>query len=306
MTVLGTGISWTNSTWGLAIGCNKVSAGCENCYAETLVHRLPHFKQKFDEVRLHLDRLKDVRKFTPKLGPDNQVLPHMVFVNSLSDFWHDAIPDEVIWQILDVMEAHPRIIFQILTKRPIRARKLLVQRYGSNGIPSHIWMGVSVEDNRVAPRLAIWRSIKERTGSATLFASVEPIVGPTDALDFTGIDWAIFGGESGPAARIMHKDWLLAGIENAQRAGAAIWLKQHGQIRSNPLLGKAPYQLGVTAKFKWLVDHGLEKLPDEKGGATLDDGVTHRELPPQFHALKVEMNAGLKAGVRIAGPGTLI
>jgi protein gp37 len=290
LTVIGTTISWTNSTWGLAIGCHKVSAGCDHCYAETLVNRLPTFKQRFDEVRLRLERLKDVRKFRPIPDGEGGVSPHMVFVNSLSDFWHDAIPDAVVFQILDVMEAHPSVIFQILTKRPIRARKLLVQRYGGKGIPSHIWMGVTVEDNQVAKRLDIWRSIKDRTGHGTFFVSCEPIIGPTDALDFDGMDWVILGGESGPGARLMKQEWLAWGIIDARRAGASIWLKQHGTIASHPNLHRAPTHLGMGAKFRWLVENGWEELPEEKGGATIDKK-TYRELPQAFHTLKATMNS---------------
>lgn len=283
MTVIGTNISWTNSTWGLAIGCTKVSAGCDRCYAETLVNRLPTFNQRFDEVRLRLERLKDVRKFKP-IQVAGELLPHMVFVNSLSDFWHDDIPDDVVFRILDVMEAHPSVIFQILTKRPIRARKLLIQRYAGRGIPSHIWMGVTVEDNQVARRLDIWRTILERTGGGTFFVSVEPLIGPADALDFTDMNWVITGGESGGGARIMQPDWLKHAIQNAQAAGAAVWHKQNGQIRSHPNLYRAPAALTLTSKFHWLIDHGWETLPKEKGGATIDKmisrvagGIPHAE-----------------------------
>jgi protein gp37 len=213
-----------------------------------------------------------------------------VFTNSMSDAWHDKIPDDVIHKVLDVMEAHPLVQFQVLTKRIIRARKILVARY-RQGVPANFWIGVSAEDNRVAARLNVLRSIKDRTGgNMTAFVSVEPIIGPTDALDFTGIDWAIWGGESGPRARTMEPDWLLAGLERARSAGSAIWLKQHGTIRSNPLLPLAPPGLGITAKFQWLIDNGHELLGKEKGGATLANGVTYREFPPQYHAAKMALN----------------
>lgn len=287
LTVIGTNISWTNSTWGLATGCTKVSAGCDNCYAETLVNRLPTFNQRFDEVRLRLERLKDVRRFKP-IPVAGELLPHMVFVNSLSDFWHDDIPDDVIFRILDVMEEHPKVIFQILTKRPVRARKLLTQRYAGCGIPPHIWMGVTVEDNQVAKRLDIWRTILERTGGGTFFVSVEPLIGPA-GLDFTGMDWVITGGESGGGARVMQAAWLETAIYNAKVAGAALWHKQNGQIRSHPNLACAPAHLGLTARFQWLIEHGWETLPKEKGGATINKR-NYRELPGAFHTLKDALN----------------
>ena len=160
MTVIGSGISWTNSTWNLSVGCDKVSAGCDHCYAEELVGRLGSFGHAFNDVRLHPDRLAHVTRFKPLKDGAGGMKPHMVFVNSMSDFWHDAIPDAFVDQALNTMERHPTTIFQILTKRPIRARRLLTARYGGRGIPPHIWIGVSVEDNRVHKRLDIMRSIK--------------------------------------------------------------------------------------------------------------------------------------------------
>jgi len=292
MTVIGTGISWTNSTWNLAIGCHKVSAGCDHCYAEDMVSRLPSFGQAFNEVRLKLDRLDHVRKFRPLVAEDG-LLPHMVFVNSMSDFWHDAIPDDAVARILDVMEAHPFIVFQVLTKRPIRARRVLTARYRDKGIPSHIWIGVSAEDNRVAARLNIVRTIKDRCGDGTFFVSVEPIVGPTDALDFSGFDWVITGGESGPGARRMERRWLIDAVDRARRADAAVWHKQSGTVASHPNIDRVPSQIERQAdQFRWLRHNGWELLPQEKGGATIDQQI-YRDLPRVYHALKERMNDNL-------------
>jgi protein gp37 len=304
MVVINTNISWTTSTWGLATGCHKVSSGCDHCYAEAMVNRWPSFGHRFDEVKLHLDRLKDIRKFRPLVGPEG-LLPHMVFVNSMSDFWHDAIPDDAIARILDVMEAHPAIIFQILTKRPIRARKILTARYLGKGIPRHIWIGVSTEDNRVAARLNIMRSIKQRTGSGTFFVSVEPIVGPTDALDFTDMDQVITGGESGPGARRMERAWLMAAVETAKRQGAALWHKQNGtHPASHPNIDKVPARIvKPAARFRWLRDFGWEVLPGEKGGGTIDR-MTYRELPRAYYDTRDAMNASLLAR-RAGGSGTV-
>lgn len=295
MTVIGSGISWTNSTWNWAVGCTPVSAGCDNCYAAALVGNARYaFGHRFEDVQIHEKRLAHVRRFKPLTGTDGKRSPHLVFTNSMSDAWHDAIPDAMIHKVLDVMEGAPEAIFQVLTKRPIRARKVLVDRYGNSGVPANFWIGVSAEDNRVAARLNILRSIKERTGGTmTAFVSVEPIVGPTDQLDFTGMDWVIVGGESGGGARVMEKSWLLSAIEGATKAGAAIWLKQHGQIRSNPLLHHAPAELGLTAKFRWLIDNGHELLGNEKGGATLEDKVTFREFPEHYHTAKAALNGKL-------------
>lgn len=284
MTVLGTSISWTNSTLNTSVGCTEVSAGCDQCYARELVNRLPGtFKQSFDQVVLHLDRLNHIRKFTPIPDGSGGLLPHKVFVNSVSDFWHDAIPDAAIDQILTVFEANPSIVFQILTKRPVRARRILTARYGlGRGIPRHIWIGVSAEDNRVAGRLAIMRSIKDRCGGGTFFVSVEPIVGPTDELDFRDQDWVISGGESGPRARKMERSWLMPAVENTLSKGIALWHKQSGTVASHPNIDRVPTKIiRPREQFRWLRDNGWELLSSEKGGATIDKQ-TYRQLPPVY------------------------
>jgi protein gp37 len=313
MVVLNSGISWCSGTLNAWVGCHKVSAGCDHCYAETLVTRFGSLKgegpgetpalraaatraanwKPFDQIALHLDRLKQIAKMRPHIEPDGKRLPYLCFVNSMSDYWHDDVPDEAIHDGLDAFEAAPETIFQVLTKRPIRARKVLVARYGNSGIPANIWIGVSAEDNRVAGRLNVMRSIRERTGGGgTFFVSVEPIIGPTDALNFEGIDWVITGGESGPGARVMERSWLTAAIEAARRSGIALWHKQSGQVRSHPNLDRAPAALGINARFQWLIDNGWERLPDEKGGATLDKS-TYRQFPQHYHDLTKRLNTRL-------------
>lgn len=295
MTVLGSNISWTHSTWNTWIGCDKVSAGCDNCYAEELVTRLSTtFKQRFDEVKLRLDRLTHVSKFKPVPNDQGGVSPHMVFVNSMSDFWHNAVPSDVLHKVLDVMEANPSVVFQILTKRPIRARTILVARYGNSGIPRHIWIGVSAEDNRVRRRLDIMRSIKDRTGgSGTFFVSCEPIVEATDQLDFSGHSWVITGGESGPRARKMERAWLMPALENTLKLGIPLWHKQNGKTASHPNIDRVPSRLEKPAdQMRWLRDNGWEKLGFEKGGATVDHN-TYRQLPEVYHAMKADMGSRL-------------
>jgi protein gp37 len=293
MVSMNSGISWCDGTINPWVGCNKVSAGCDHCYAETLVNRLQgtaSFKHPFDKVTLHLDRLEQLRKMGPKMEGGRR-RPFLAFVNSMSDMWHDDVPESALHLALDAFEANPFTVFQILTKRPIRARQVLVNRYGNSGIPANIWIGVSAEDNRVAKRLDIMRSIRDRTGgNGTFFVSVEPIVGPTDMLNFDGFDWVILGGESGPGARVMLRDWLMAALTRAEGQGAALWYKQAGQPRSHPNLSEAPLNMNLTSRFQWLVDNGWEKLPDEKGGATVDR-LTYRHLPPAYHALEGRLNA---------------
>lgn len=295
MVVMRTGISWASGTLNPWVGCQKVSAGCDHCYAEALVNRVNStvFKHPFEQVTLHLDRLAQIRKMKPHVDADGRRTPFLCFVNSMSDWAHDDVPDAAVHQALDAFEQNPTVVFQLLTKRPVRARKILVARYGNSGVPANMWIGVSAEDNRVAARLKVLRSIRERTGgTGTFFVSVEPIVGPTDQLDFSGMDWVITGGESGGKARIMQRDWLMPAVENARKQGAALWHKQSGQVRSHPNLSEAPAKLGVTAQFRWLVENGWEKLPDEKGGATIDKQ-TYREMPPSYHQLARELNPPL-------------
>ena len=203
MTVIRTGISWTRSTWNPTAGCSKVSPGCDNCYAAAMFTRTGlGFGHAFTDLKLHSERLEHVKRFRPYVGPDGRLLPHLVFVNSISDIMHEAVPDEFVHQVFDAMETQPKTIFQTLTKRPVRLRQFLVARYGNSGVPTHIWIGVSCEDNRVAKRLDILRSIKDRTGGEmTAFVSVEPIIGKTDEMDFSGLSWVITGGESGGRAR---------------------------------------------------------------------------------------------------------
>jgi protein gp37 len=291
MVVLNSNISWCSGTLNAWVGCTKVSAGCDNCYAAALVGNTRfNFGHKFEDVKLHLHRLSQLRRMKPHVADDGTLRPFLNFVNSMSDFFHEQVPDDAIHKALDAFEQHPTVIMQILSKRPIRARKILVDRYGNSGIPANFWIGVSAEDNRVAARLNVLRSIKERTGgNMTAFVSVEPIIGPTDALNFTGMDWVITGGESGGGARIMRPEWLLPAIENAKLAGAAVYHKQHGTPWSHPLLPLSPPG-GIRFRFQWLVDQGHELLLNEKGGATLANKVTWREFPAHYHTATAALN----------------
>lgn len=295
MIVMKSGISWCDSTLNFVVGCEAVSEGCRNCYANTLVtrNRGNIFRKPFNEVDFRLERLQQLRKLGP-IKQDGGLRPRLVFVNSISDVFWEKIPDAVVHQALDAFEQHPQTVWMILSKRPVRARKLLTARYGNRGVPLNLWFGVSVEDNRVAARLNVMRRLKDATGgNMTLFASVEPIVGPTDEIDFTGVDWSVFGGESGPHARVMQREWLTAGLEAAEKAGTRVWLKQHGTMHSHPNLSQAPAKLGITARFQWLIDNGWEFLGDEeKGGATVDR-VTYRDLPLAYEQLKSRMNDSL-------------
>lgn len=293
MTVLNSGISWCTGTLNLTVGCTKVSAACDNCYAETLVQRgiLPGRSKDFSELSFYPQRLKDLRRFLPAKNAEGVVEPKMVFVNSLSDFWHDDIPDQFIDTALDAFEAHPTVIVQILTKRPVRMRRVIQARYSNRGVPANFWLGVSVEDNRVAGRLNILRRLKDQVGEFTAFASVEPIVAPCDGLDFTGVDWVLTGGESGPRARPMDFAWLEQANEKAIGAGIPLHFKQYGTPGNNPFVRQIGRERGFRANeaLKLAIEEGLELAPHEKGGATYKGRII-QEKPAHFHQLQKELN----------------
>lgn len=290
MTVLNSHISWCDGTMNLSVGCTKVSAACDNCYAEVLVNRL--FGGNFGDIRLNGHRLKDIRKFKPVLDANGALRPKLVFVNSMSDFFHEDIPDKFVHDSLDEFERHPDVIFQVLSKRPIRAKNVILDRYKGKGVPNHIWFGFSCEDNRVKARLNVLRKIKDRVGDMTTFTSTEPIVENTDELDFTGIDWVLTGGESmqNGKRRTLEFRWLETAHELARKAGSALHFKQYGHARDNPYVQEA-MRSGFKIKAAWehVVSEGLELAPDEKGGATFR-GEVIREKPPAYHQIAAELN----------------
>lgn len=215
--------------------------------------------------------------------------PHLVFVDSMSEFWHEQIPDDFIHNALDAFERYPTTIFQILTKRPARMRRIITDRYGGSGVPPHFWLGVTCEDNRVKRVLDILRATKDRVGEFTAFTSIEPITAPRDEIDVNGIDLVITGGESGHG-RPMKFEWLEQANENALSHGIALHFKQYGHPRNNPIVQRHMANgLKVLAAWKKAVADGEELAPEEQGGATYK-GRLYREKPPHWHALHSSLN----------------
>jgi len=299
MTVLKTHISWTDSTWNPTVGCTKVSAGCDNCYAEAIVRRQG---LDFATVRTFPARLATGLGFGPVAGEDGRPRPRLVFVNSMSDLFHEQIGEGFRGEIFDTIDHNSRTIFQVLTKRPMTMARVIEQRYAAAGVPRHLWLGVSAEDNRVKGRLDQLRRLKERVGNFTAFVSVEPLIGPVDRHDYTGLDWVLIGGESIQMGRWrkMDIDWARQARDQARAAGAAIWFKQFGMWQNNPLYRQAPAGRHWE-KVRWCIANGecqarlvtdcttgKVRIEGEKGGATLDDEVLH-ELPPAYHALRQEL-----------------
>ena len=210
-------IEWTNSTWNPITGCNKVSPGCKNCYAERMAHRLqamgnPSYQKGF-EMTLHehlLDRPLKWRK------------PQMIFVNSMSDLFHEEVPEEFIQRVFDVMREADWHIFQILTKRSER----LLELHSTIDWPSNVWMGVSVENKQYKFRI---QQLK-KTNAKTKFLSLEPLIGPLKNLNLNGIDWVIVGGESGPRARPVEEQWILEIRDQCLRSNTPFFFKQWGGV----------------------------------------------------------------------------
>ncbi len=271
-------------------GCTKISAGCDHCYAEAISERLWHGRA-FTDIRVHPERLGQVRKFKPIEEADGSLRPRLVFVNSMSDIFHEDVPDAFRDQVFDAIEDTPLTVFQCLTKRAHIMRKYIHARFRNRPVPDNIWLGPSVEDNRVNGRLRITRALKDDVGEFTAFASVEPIIGPCDALDFTRIDWVLTGGESGWRARPMKLEWLRQAHHGARAARATIHFKQFGHARNNPVVIHQMKARGISAKlaFEEVCQAGLEKEPGEKGGATLDGEVLH-EKPPAYYRIQNRLN----------------
>jgi len=277
-------IEWTDATWNPVTGCTKVSPGCDHCYAETLAERFRgtpghYFENGFD-VQLRPDKLDQPLRWKK---------PRRIFVNSMSDLFHQDISDEYIAQVFGVMAMAEQHTFQILTKRHARMRSLLGDpdfreqvaqeivgwEVAGRWVPDHIesgqpdwyplpnvWLGVSVENQQ-------WADIRIPalldTPAAVRFLSCEPLLGPVDIINglgdswLTGIDWVIVGGESGRGARPMHPDWARQLRDQCQAAGAPFHYKQHG----------------AWAPAPWKLERGPSEPADAYKARSEAEGATH-------------------------------
>jgi len=218
------GIEWTETTWNPTTGCDKVSPGCDNCYALALSARLQAMGQA--KYRNDGDPRTSGRGFALTLHDDTLDSPYrwraprLVFVNSMSDLFHPEVPLGFIRSVFEVMADTPRHTYQVLTKRSKRLASLA----GQLPWPPNVWIGVSVENSRYAFRLDHMRSVD----AAVRFVSAEPLLGPLPGLDLSGIDWLIAGGESGPGARPMEEAWARDIRDQCRAAGVAFFFKQWG------------------------------------------------------------------------------
>jgi len=215
-----TRIEWTNMTWNPVTGCTKISQGCKHCYAERMAHRLQAMGSARYERGFHLTVHEDLADL-----PRGWRRPRMIFVNSMSDLFHEDVPLAFIQRVFRTMEACPQHVFQVLTKRGSRLRAVA----GDLVWPGNVWMGVSVEDERVADRADALRAVP----AATRFLSCEPLIGPLGRLDLRGIHWVIVGGESGPGARPMRPEWVRGLRDRCAAEGVAFFFKQWGGVRKH-------------------------------------------------------------------------
>lgn len=213
-------IEWTEATWNPVTGCTKVSQGCKHCYAERLAKRLkrmgvPRYANGF-QLTLHEDLVDLPRKWKR---------PLMIFVNSMSDLFHERVPEEFIRRVFRTMNECPWHTFQVLTKRSSRLRELAPKLEWT----ANIWIGVSVENERVLHRIEDLRAVPAQVR----FLSCEPLLGSLPNLPLEGIHWVIVGGESGPKARPMEADWVREIREQCRRAGVPFFFKQWGGVRKD-------------------------------------------------------------------------
>ena len=210
-----TKIEWTESSWNPITGCSPISPGCAHCYAARFAKRLqamgnPRYQNAF-KVTIHEDLIE---------APLSWKKPQMIFVNSMSDLFHEDIPTEIIKRIFDTMNRASAHTFQVLTKRAERLIELAPELQWSN----NIWMGVSIENKDM-----IYRStLLKQTGAYVKFISAEPLLSSLEGLDLDGIDWLIVGGESGPGCRPMNEEWVVNLKEMCEASNTAFFFKQWG------------------------------------------------------------------------------
>ena len=211
-----TEIAWATHSWNPVTGCSQVSPGCAHCYAKAMTERMGINGGDFSVVQYHPERLA---------WPRSVGKPAAIFVNSMSDLFHEALDIDDLRAIWDVILEVRRHRYLILTKRPDR----MAQWAGWAPTPSHLWLGTSIENQRHADRADWLREAAIVEDEAHTFLSLEPLLGPVE-LDLTGIDWVIVGGESGPRHRPMAVEWATSVRDQCLDAGVPFFFKQHGGL----------------------------------------------------------------------------
>jgi protein gp37 len=258
-------IEWTDATWNPIRGCTKISPGCKHCYAERFRGVKGHpFEQGFD-LRLVPEKLAEPLRWSE---------PRMVFVNSMSDLFHEGVPLSYISRVAVTMHLARRHTYQVLTKRSERLRDMLNGPLRDAAGESHVWWGVSVEDRQYGrPRIADLQA----TPAAVRFLSVEPLLEDLGSLPLEGISWVIVGGESGPGARPMKQSWVLSIREQCETANVPFFFKQWGGVRKK-------------AAGRTLLGRTHDGFPKR---------IQHPTLPAHLrlrHALQIESGALIQLG----------
>jgi protein gp37 len=239
-------IEWTDATWNPVRGCTKITPGCTHCYAETFAERFRGvpghpYEQGFD-LRLVPEKLPEPLRWKS---------PRMIFVNSMSDLFHKDVPDDYVRDVVRVMQTANWHTYQVLTKRSERLRDMLQTTLSAAADAPHIWWGVSVENRKHGlPRIDHLREAPARLR----FLSIEPLLEDLGEINLDGIHWVIVGGESGPGARPMQKEWVISLRDQCQKAQVPFFFKQWGGTRKS-------------------------KAGRELEGATYDDFPRRTELP---------------------------
>ncbi len=306
-----TGISWTDATWNPVAGCSVISPGCTNCYAMMMAARLDRMGVELYRGLTQSSKAGPVWTGEIRLSGEKQLTqpmrwkkPRRIFVNSMSDLFHRGLADDDIGRPFTVMAMTPQHVYQILTKRSDRMKRLM------NGPKSHehwhpktwhrsilpnVWLGVSVENRAALHRIDDLRA----TPAAKRFLSIEPLLEDLGEIELAGIDWVIVGGESGPDARPMHPDWARSIRDQCAAAGTPYFFKQWGDwmpvvdretddpdwqiVYSNPSLhfGNGRYRFHNLAGGQGF--HGervhLMKKVGKKAAGSLLDGIAHKEFP---------------------------
>lgn len=221
-------IEWTEATWNPVVGCTIISPGCTNCYAMRMARRLEAMGQPKYAGTTRMSGGRPKWNGTIRLDEKSLALPatwktgRMIFVNSMSDLFHEGVPLPFIRRVFKAMAASPQHTYQILTKRGDRLEEISPEL----DWPENVWMGVSVENADYLFRIDHLR----RTGAAVKFLSLEPLLGPLDDLNLAGIGWVIAGGESGPGARPMDPEWVRSIRDQCRLSGVAFHFKQWGGV----------------------------------------------------------------------------
>ena len=221
-----TKIQWTERTWNPVTGCSKVSEGCRHCYAETMAKRLQGMGQQryanAFSLTIHPDALDE---------PKQVKKPSMFFVCSMADLFHKDVPFDFVDKVMETIEACPRHTFQILTKRPERMVEYFIGRakrlHRLFDLPDNVWAGVTVESEREIPRISVLRRLLTHSENIK-FISCEPLLGDLGMLNLAAIDLVIVGGESGPQARPMQKQWVLNIMRQCEEQCVNFFFKQWG------------------------------------------------------------------------------